>query len=156
MCWVLKHQLQAHQCISTSDSGSRFCTGTTIRRLCLVSVRSQPSLSSIQAGWKHSTLRYPCLYTLSRSLFGMRSASANWWKNTEKFLRDIEGPIIFYANVLIWETDQAKHTTRLCTVLWQFEEAELRFQREKCLPSKKSVTLYEEGLQPRIEKVKAV
>ena len=96
---------------------------------------------------------YEGLYEFNRLPFGVSSAPAIWQKTIEDILRGIDGAIVFYDDILIWDKDQAEHDARLRQVLRRFVESGLRLRREKCLISQPTVsyigyTISGDGLRP--------
>lgn len=100
-------------------------------------------------------------YSFTRLPFGVKSASEVYQKKVADMVQDLEGCESIIDDILIWGKDREQHDIRLKRVMDRIRENNMKLSSEKCEFRKSSITyvghtLTDKGLQPDIEKVRAV
>lgn len=101
------------------------------------------------------------LYKFTRLVYGLSSAAAVFQKTIETILSGLDGVLIFQDDILISESTDTLHKSRLHEVFTRLQSAGLVLQKEKCFLFQDSVsylgfTIDKHGLHKSPDKVKSI
>ena len=111
---------------------------------------------------KYTTFNFPFgRYKYLRLPFGIKSSSEVFQRAISQIFENIDGCEVIADDILIWGQDKEEHNRRLCAVLEQIRQANMKLNREKCKIGLSEVayvghTFGPDGLKPSSEKLRAI
>ena len=82
---------------------------------------------------KYTTFNSPFgRYKYLRLPFDIKSSSEVFQRTISQILENIDGCEVIADDILIWGQDKEEHNSRLCAVLEQIRQANMKLNRDKC------------------------